>query len=39
VQGTVTAHRYVFSASDPVQTVDTRDAEALLRSRYFRRDA
>jgi hypothetical protein len=39
VQGRATGHQYVFSAADPVQVVDRRDAESLLRSRYFRRDA
>jgi hypothetical protein len=38
VQGRVTGHRYYFSAAEPVQLVDRRDAEMMLHSRYFRRE-
>jgi hypothetical protein len=38
VQGHVTGHRYYFSTTEPVQFVDGRDAELMLRSRHFRRD-
>jgi hypothetical protein len=38
VQGNVSGQRYYFSAGDPVQLVDRRDAEVLLRSRHFRRE-
>ena len=38
VQGSVTGHRYYFSAAEPVQLVDRRDAELMLRSRHFRRE-
>jgi hypothetical protein len=37
VQGPVTGRHYEFSAARPVQTVDPRDAEALVRTRCFRR--
>jgi len=36
VQGTATGRRYGFSGGSPVQTVDARDAAALLRSGLFR---
>ena len=37
VQGAASGRQYVFSSADSVQLVDRRDAEALLRTRYFRR--
>ncbi|HET6764352.1 MAG TPA: hypothetical protein VFH27_11790 [Longimicrobiaceae bacterium] len=37
VRGPATGDDYVFSGSDPVRTVDAGDAEALLRTGYFRR--
>jgi hypothetical protein len=37
VRGPVTGRRYAFSAASPVQSVDSRDASALLGARYFRR--
>jgi hypothetical protein len=37
VRGPVTGREYEFSASQSVQTVDGRDAPALLRTRYFQR--
>jgi hypothetical protein len=37
VRGPVTGLRYAFSSADPVQTVDQRDAAALLQARFFRR--
>ena len=37
VRGPVTGRRYAFSAANPVQSVDPRDAGALLRARFFRR--
>ncbi len=36
VRGSATGRQYEFSASRPAQTVDRRDAEALLRSGLFR---
>ncbi len=36
VRGPATGRRYDFSADAPVQAVELRDAEALLRTRYFR---
>ena len=39
VNGRYTARRYYFSRVNPVQEVDTRDAEGLLGTRYFRREA
>ncbi len=38
VRGTVTGRQYEFSGAHPDQSVDTRDAEALLRTRFFRRN-
>lgn len=38
VLGPATGRRYEFSGAKPVQSVDTRDLEALLRTRFFRRD-
>lgn len=35
VRGPVTGHHYAFSAEQPAQAVDARDAEALLRTRRF----
>jgi len=37
VRGPVTGRGYAFSAADPVQSVDPRDAGALLQARFFRR--
>jgi hypothetical protein len=37
VRGPATGRRYEFSGTHPVQTVDPRDAAALLRTRFFRR--
>jgi hypothetical protein len=36
VRGPVTGRHYRFSRSQPVQSVDTRDAAALLRTEFFR---
>lgn len=36
VRGPVTGQPYDFSGSHPVQAVDSRDATALLRTRFFR---
>jgi hypothetical protein len=38
VKGTVTSRYYEFSRTNPDQPVDTRDAEALLNTRFFRRN-
>lgn len=37
VQGPATGRQYQFSGHAPVQSVDVRDADVLLRSRFFRR--
>lgn len=37
VQGPVTGRPYEFSGARPDQSVDVRDAEALLRTRFFRK--
>jgi hypothetical protein len=37
VRGPVTGRRYPFSAANPTQLVDPRDAAAILQSRFFRR--
>ncbi len=37
VSGPATGREYEFSTSQPVQTVDGRDAPALLRTRFFQR--
>jgi hypothetical protein len=37
VQGLSTGRSYQFSGSEPVQSVDARDASSLLNTRYFRR--
>jgi hypothetical protein len=37
VQGPVTRREYHFSSVQPVQSVDARDAPALLRTRFFQR--
>lgn len=37
VRGPVTGRSYEFSAGQPSQSVDARDAESLLRTRYFMR--
>src|SRR5271154_2781490 len=36
VQGPATGRHYSFSASDPLQSVDRRDADLLMRTRFFR---
>jgi hypothetical protein len=38
VRGPVTGQTYEFSAVQPTQLVDTRDAEVLLLTRYFIRE-
>ena len=37
VRGPVTGRHYEFSAAQPIQAVDTRDADGLLRTRMFLR--
>ena len=37
VRGPVTGRTYVFSAAQPVQTVDAREADGLLRTKMFSR--
>jgi hypothetical protein len=37
VRGPVTGRRYAFSGTNPVQSVDARDASAFLHTRFFRR--
>jgi len=37
LRGLATDHIYSFSQSQSVQQIDSRDAEAFLRTRYFRR--
>lgn len=37
VRGPVTGRAYEFSAAQPIQAVDARDAESLLRTRLFLR--
>ena len=37
VRGSVTGRPYEFSGSRPDQSVDVRDAESLLRTRFFRK--
>lgn len=37
VRGPVTGREYTFSGAHPDQAVDTRDAPALLKTRFFRR--
>ncbi len=37
VRGPVSGRRYEFSGARPIQSVDARDAEALLRIRFFKR--
>ena len=37
VPGPITGRRYAFSGADPVQPVDGRDAEGLVRSGFFAR--
>ena len=37
VRGPVSGRQYVFSASSPIQAVDTRDAAGLLATRFFGR--
>lgn len=39
VRGPATGRQYQFSGTRPVQPVDARDAEALLRTRFFRRNS
>lgn len=36
--GMITGRQYEFSGAHPDQSVDARDAEALLRTRFFRRN-
>ena len=38
VRGPATSRQYEFSLARPVQAVEAHDAEALLRTRFFRRD-
>ncbi len=38
VRGPATGREYRFSRANPDQPVDARDAEALLRTRFFRRN-
>ena len=38
VRGPISGRHYRFSRSEPVQTVDTRDAAALLRTGFFRQN-
>lgn len=37
VRGVASGRQYEFSGAQPVQAVDASDAEALLRTRFFRR--
>ena len=37
VRGLFTGRSYAFTSSQPVQSVDARDAASLLNTRYFRR--
>jgi hypothetical protein len=37
VRGPVSGLRYAFSGTSPLQTIDARDAGALLNTHYFRR--
>ena len=37
VRGTATGRQYNFSGAQPCQSVDKRDAETFLRTRFFRR--
>ena len=37
VRGPATGRQYAFSRDHPIQSVEARDAEALLRTRFFRR--
>jgi hypothetical protein len=37
VRGPATARPYEFSGASPIQPVDPRDVEALVRTRFFRR--
>ena len=37
VRGLITGRSYEFSTSEPVQSVDARDASSLLRTQFFRR--
>ena len=38
VRGPATGRQYTFSMAEPRQSVDARDAEALLRTRFFQRE-
>ena len=38
VRGSSSGRQYTFSGKDPDQLVDARDAQALLRTRFFRRN-
>jgi len=37
VRGPVTGRIYQFSGAQPLRPVDARDADAMLRTRFFRR--
>jgi len=37
VRGPITGRRYAFSGANPVQSIDPRDAAAILQARFFRR--
>jgi hypothetical protein len=37
VRGPITGRRYAFSGANPVQSIDARDAAAILQARFFRR--
>lgn len=37
VRGVASGRQYAFSGAEPVRAVDVQDAEALLRTRFFRR--
>jgi len=37
VRGPASGRQYAFSGTNPVQSVDARDASAFLRTRFFRR--
>ena len=39
VNGPYTGTRYLFSKVNPVLEIDSRDAESLLSTRYFRRES
>jgi hypothetical protein len=37
IRGPATGRQYAFSGTNPVQSVDARDANSLLNTRFFRR--